>query len=81
MLNKRFSERLNKELDSIGVPEETTERIEVLSKLIKIPKFKAEALLSGTTSPDAAVLAILVQELEVNADWLLGKSDSKSDAH
>lgn len=81
MLNKRFSERLNKELDSIGVPEATTERIEVLSKLIKIPKFKAEALLNGIANPDATLLKTLAQELEVNEDWLLGKSDSKSDSH
>ncbi|HRD69110.1 MAG: hypothetical protein Q8M40_00985 [Legionella sp.] len=78
MLNKRFSERLNKELDSIGVPEATGERIAVLAKLIKVPKFKAEALLSGITSPDEALLNTLAEELEVNADWLLGKSDSKS---
>ncbi|CEG58065.1 hypothetical protein [Legionella fallonii] len=81
MLNKRFSERLNKELDSIGVPETTAERIEVLSKLIKIPRFKAEALLNGNTNPDEALLNTLAQELEVNADWLIGKSDSKSDSH
>ncbi|MFO9274719.1 hypothetical protein SDA31_07835 [Legionella pneumophila serogroup 1] len=81
MLNKRFSERLNKELDNIGVPEATAERIEILSKLIKIPKFKAEALLNGITIPDEAVLKTLAQELEVNADWLIGKSDSKSGAH
>ncbi|BCA94098.1 hypothetical protein TUM19329_04590 [Legionella antarctica] len=81
MLNKRFSERLNKELDSIGAPETTAERIEVLSKLIKVPKFKAEALLNGSTTPDATLLTVLAQELEVNADWLLGKTDSKSDAH
>ena len=81
MLNKRFSERLNKELDSIGVPETTAERITVLSKLIKVPKFKAEALLNGITHPDEVVLQTLAQELEVNADWLIGKSDSKSEAH
>lgn len=81
MPNKRFSERLNKELDSIGVPEATPERIEALSKLIKIPRFKAEALLNGNTGPDEALLQILAEELEVNADWLLGKSDSKSGAH
>ncbi len=81
MLNKRFSERLNKELDSIGVPETTAERIEILSKLIKVPKFKAEALLNGNTNPDEALLRALAQELEVNADWLIGKSDSKSDSH
>jgi len=78
MLNRKFSERLNKELDSIGVPEATAERIEALSKLIKVPKFKAEALLTGLTSPDEYVLSVLAQELEVNEDWLLGKNDSKS---
>lgn len=78
MLNKKFSERLNKELDSIGVPEATIERIEILSKLIKIPKFKAEALLNGLTSPDAKVLKTLADELEVNENWLLGKDDSKA---
>lgn len=81
MLNKRFSERLNKELDSIGVPETTAERIEVLSKLLKVPKFKAETLLNGITSSDDALITALALELEVNADWLIGKSDSKSDSH
>lgn len=78
MLNRKFSERLNKELDSIGVPEATTERIEVLSKLIKVPKFKAEALLNGLTRPDAMLLKTIANELEVNEDWLLGKNDSKA---
>lgn len=81
MLNRRFSERLNRELDSIGVPEATPERIEILSKLVKIPRFKAEALLNGLANPDDALLNILARELEVNADWLIGKSDSKSDSH
>lgn len=81
MLNKRFAERLNKELDNIGVPETISDRIEVLSKLIKIPKFKAEALLNGNIIPEAPLLTSLAEELEVNADWLLGKTDSKSDSH
>lgn len=81
MLNKRFSERLNKELDGIGVPETTAERISILSKLIKVPKFKAEALLSGTAKPDEALLLILAREFEVDVDWLLGKSDTKSGSH
>ncbi|MBI2784892.1 MAG: hypothetical protein HYX60_00715 [Legionella longbeachae] len=78
MLNKRFSERLNKELDNIGAPESSTERIEVLSKLVRIPKFKAEALLNGSIKPDDALLHVLAQEFEVNADWLIGKSDASS---
>ncbi|KTD75525.1 hypothetical protein [Legionella waltersii] len=81
MLNKRLSERLNKELDNIGVPEATSERIEALSKIMKIPRFKAEALLNGIAKPDEPLLKTLAEELEVNADWLIGKSDSKSGAH
>ncbi|MGC1181606.1 hypothetical protein [Legionella sp.] len=76
MLNKRFSERLNKELDNIGAPTLSAERIEVLSKLVKIPKFKAEALLNGTTRPDAILLNTLAQELEVSVDWLVGKDEA-----
>ena len=77
MSNKQFSERLNKELDEIGVPERNDERIAVFAKLIKIPRFKAEAILNGNASPDAPLLEILAGELEVNADWLLGKSNKR----
>lgn len=80
-MNKRFAERLNKELDSIGFPESTSERIEALSKLMHIPKFKAESYLSGLANPELPVLKNLAQELEVSEEWLLGKSDSKARAH
>ena len=77
MSNKQFSERLNKELDDIGVPQRNNERVEVFAKLIKIPRFKAEAILNGQTQPEAPLLDILAIELEVNPDWLLGKSDKR----
>jgi hypothetical protein len=77
MNNKRFSERLNKELDDIGVPLRNDERIDILHKLIKVPRFKAEALLSGSTNPEAPLLELLANELEVSADWLLGKTDKR----
>ncbi|MBA2648238.1 MAG: hypothetical protein H0U75_01345 [Legionella sp.] len=72
MLNKTFSERLNKELDNIEAPEAIAERIEVLSKLLKIPKFKAESLINGIINKDDPILLTLASELEVNVDWLLG---------
>lgn len=78
MLNKKLSERLNRELDAIGAPEASAERIVVLSKLVKIPKFKAEALLNGATNPDQDLLDTLAQEFEVSADWLVGKSDKET---
>ncbi len=73
MGNKQFSERLNQELDKIDVPKPTEERIDAFSKLIKIPRFKAEAILNGQVPFDAALLAKIAQELEVNSDWLVGK--------
>ena len=78
MLNKTFIERLNKELDSIGVPEAIPERVDALSKLLKAPKFKVEALMNGIIGNEEALVEALALELEVSADWLLGKSDSKS---
>ncbi len=75
MSNKQFSERLNKELDEIGVPQRSNERIEVFAKLIKAPRYRAESILNGSTLPDAPLLDLLAQELEVSAEWLLGKSD------
>jgi len=77
MLNKRFSERLNKELDEIGVPQNNNERVEVFSKLLKVPRFKADALLNGHTKESDPLIDALANELEVNAEWLLGISDEK----
>jgi hypothetical protein len=77
MGNKQFSERLNKELDEIGVPQKSTERVEIFAKLINVPKFKAEAILNGNASVYTPILDIVADELEVSTDWLLGKSDDK----
>ncbi|WP_419420310.1 hypothetical protein ACNVED_03140 [Legionella sp. D16C41] len=77
MANKQFADRLNRELDNIGLPLLTNERVEVFAKLLKVPKFKAEAFLNGAAVPDTSLLHVLADELEVDAEWLLGKSDQK----
>ncbi|WED43596.1 hypothetical protein [Legionella cardiaca] len=77
MPNKPFAERLNKELDSMGLPLKSDERVEAFARLIKAPKYKAEAFLNGITLPDAKLLSIIGEELEVNPDWLIGKSEQK----
>lgn len=77
MGNRQFSERLNKELDEIGVPQNTDERVGVFAKLLKVPRFKAEAILNGNASLSDPLIETLANELEVNAEWLLGKSDKK----
>ena len=77
MNNKVFSERLNRELDIIGVPQHNTERVEVFSKLMKIPRFKAGALLNGSFPPDPNLLESLANELEVSVEWLRGDTTRK----
>lgn len=77
MVNRVFTERLNRELDNLGLPELMIDRIDALAKLIKIPKFKAQSLLDGAVSLEDPVLSTLAEELEVSPDWLLGKQDQK----
>ncbi len=73
MSNKKFAERLNKALDDIGVPERSDERVDSFSKLIKVPRFKAEAILNGSMPLDEHLIEMLTQELEVTKAWLLGE--------
>jgi hypothetical protein len=72
MANRIFAERLNKALDSIGMPCYYQDRTNAFSRLTKLPKFKAQVLLSGTIIPDDGILELLSRELEVSKDWLLG---------
>lgn len=77
MPHKQFAERLNRELDNIGVPMQGDERIDAFAKLVKIPKFKAQAILNGISMPNQELLEIIASELELNPEWLTGVSDNK----
>ncbi len=74
MANRVFAERLNRALDSIGMPAYYQDRTIAFSKLTKLPRFQAQILLSGTMNPDETILALLEKELEVSKDWLLGEN-------
>lgn len=76
MSNKVFAERLNAELDEIGMPQRADERIETFAKFIELPRFKAQAMLNGTTI-DANAVSRLASQLEVSESWLLGKAEDR----
>ena len=78
MTNKKLNERLNHELDELGVPALMTERVQVCSKLFKLPKFKIEALLNGVITFDNNSMKKIADELEVSMGWLMGISKSKT---
>ena len=73
MTNKIVADRLNQGLDEIGLPSNQSERIEAFSKLLHVPRFKAETILTGHMPVDDALLAMIAHELEVESSWLLGK--------
>jgi hypothetical protein len=77
MSNKLFSERLNQELDEMGVPQRRDERIDVFSKLLKIHRFQAESILNGTVVLEPTLLADLARVLEVKTTWLLGQTNER----
>ncbi len=77
MANRQFCERLNKELDDIGLPQNSMERVDALAKLLKIPRFQAELLLNGNKKPTDPLISALADELEVQAEWLVGTKVQK----
>ena len=78
MVNKLFAERLHQELDKIDVPQPNDERIEAFAKLLKVPRFKAEAILNGHVPVEEALREKLAEELEIDFAWLMGENQIKT---
>jgi hypothetical protein len=62
---KQIAIKVNKSLDSLGVPVNTRERATILSKLLDITKPQAWGLIEGLAFPDITVLKKLASELEI----------------
>lgn len=75
MAFKIFSERLNQELDSMGVPQHDDERVEAFRRLIDTQKFKAASILHGEIMPSREVLDKIAKILEVDIEWLVGNTE------
>ncbi|WED41976.1 hypothetical protein [Legionella cardiaca] len=76
MPNRHLVERLNKELDNLGVPSLMNERINACSKIFNLPKFKIEAALNGIVV-DEESLTTIADELEISREWLVGQKNRK----
>ncbi|MCE0724463.1 MULTISPECIES: hypothetical protein [Legionella] len=77
MSNKKLTERLNYELDELGVPALMKERVQACSRMFELPKFKIEALLHGVAL-DGTTMQKIADELEVSTDWLFGAAQEKT---
>lgn len=77
MNSKVFSQRFNRELATLGFPEELTEKIKAVSKVFDVSRHLANSFIFGHLLPDHEVLDKIASILEVCPQWLSGATDRK----
>ncbi len=77
MNSKVFSQRFNRELATLGFPEEVVEKTKAVSKVFGITRHLANALIFGHALPNENELEKISTILEVCPQWLSGVTDRK----
>ncbi|MDR3442008.1 MAG: hypothetical protein P4L65_03215 [Legionella sp.] len=77
MNSKVFSQRFNRELATLGFPEELTEKTKAVSKVFGISRHLANSLIFGHVLPAHNQLDKIAEILEVCPQWLGGATDKK----
>lgn len=77
MNSKVFSQRFNRELATLGFPEELSEKVKAVSKVFGITRHLANAFIFGQMLPTHEQLDKISEILEVCPHWLGGATDKK----
>jgi hypothetical protein len=77
MNGKVFAQRFNRELLSMGLPEDLSEKVRAVSKVFGVNRHLANAMIFGHVTPQADKLDRIAEILEVCPQWLGGKTDKK----
>ncbi|MFT4058501.1 MAG: hypothetical protein QM652_03030 [Legionella sp.] len=77
MNSKVFSQRFNRELATLGFPEELSEKIKAVSKVFDVSRHLANSLIFGHVLPGKEQLDRIAAILEVCPLWLSGTTDRK----
>ena len=77
MNTKIFAQRFNRELTTLGIPEEINERIKAVVKVFNVTRHLANAMISGHLTPSTEQLNTIAEILEVCPEWLSGNTDRK----
>ncbi len=78
MNSKTFLQRFNRELATLGFPEEQLERIKAVSKVFGISRHLANSLImGGHVLPNADQLDMIARTLEICPRWLSGASERR----
>lgn len=74
---KTFSQRFNREISLLGLPEEPTEKTKAVAKVFGITRHLANAMIFGHVMPSREQLDKIAEVLEVCPQWLSGATDRK----
>ncbi len=74
---KVFSQRFNRELATMGLPEELHDKTKAVAKVFGVTRHMANGMIFGHLTPNEAQLDNIASVLEVCPKWLSGVSDRK----
>lgn len=74
MNSKVFSQRFNKELSTLGLPDALDEKTKAIVKIFGVKSHLAKAMLFGDMLPSPEDLEKIASILEVCPQWLSGKT-------
>lgn len=77
MNSKVFSQRFNRELSLLGLPEELTEKTKAVAKVFGVTRHLANGMLFGNVLPSDDQMDKIAEILEVCPQWLSGATDRK----
>lgn len=77
MNTKVFSQRFNRELSLLGLPEELNEKTKAVAKVFGVTRHLANAMIFGHVLPSQDQLDKIAAVLEVCPKWLSGVTDKK----
>lgn len=77
MNSKVFAQRFNRELASLGFPDDLSEKTKAVSKVFDVTRHLANAFIFGHSLPNPNDLKKIAETLEVCPKWLSGATDRK----
>jgi len=77
MNSKIFSQRFNRELSLLGLPEDLNEKTKAVAKVFGVTRHLANAMIFGHVLPSHEQLDKIAEILEVCPEWLGGATDRK----
>lgn len=77
MNSKVFSQRFNRELSMMGLPDDLNEKIKAVSKVFSVNRHLANAMIFGQSLPPPETLDRIAQTLEVCPKWLSGETSRR----